>query len=223
MGRKGLTLMELLVVISILATLAALLFPLYLSIRSRIDTLSCANQLRQIGLAIKMYTHDIGNETPYGMPPYLGELYPHYVRDKELLVCPAFRKAAPNFQKLVENVLKSYHGYPAHFSWSSYYLYDPRYFDDVAKENELELPIHWLSFSEVYAKRGDQTPIAYCDTHRHGCPFVAVEESRITRDKLPDCRSLADPNGPYVILRWGGSVNFVRKGSMNNRVILLTF
>ncbi len=171
-----------------------------------------------------MYCHDIGDETPYGMPPYLPALYPHYVRDKELLVCPTFRKAAPNFQKLAENALQSYHSTPAWYSWSSYYLYDPRWCDDVAKENELgfELPIDWLSFSEVYARRGDQTPIAYCDTHRHGCPITAVEGIPILRDKLPDCRSLADPNGPYVILRWGGSVDLVRKGSMNNDVILLT-
>ena len=62
--RKGLTLMELLTVMSILATLAALLFPVYLKVRSRVYQTSCANQLRQIGIAIHMYANDYGECMP---------------------------------------------------------------------------------------------------------------------------------------------------------------
>jgi len=63
--RKGLTLMELLTVISILATLAALLYPVYLKVRARMDIHACAQQLSQIGVAIRMYAHDYEGDTPY--------------------------------------------------------------------------------------------------------------------------------------------------------------
>ena len=81
--RRGLTLMELLTVISILATLAALLYPVYLKVRSRMYEINCANQLRQIGLAIRMYVKDYAaEETPYAMPVIPGTLYPYYLKDE---------------------------------------------------------------------------------------------------------------------------------------------
>jgi hypothetical protein len=76
--------MELLTVISILATLAALLFPVYLNLRTRTDITICADQLRQIGIALKMYAHDYGDDTPYGMPYALAYLFPDYLRSKRL-------------------------------------------------------------------------------------------------------------------------------------------
>ncbi|MCS7265057.1 MAG: type II secretion system GspH family protein, partial [Armatimonadetes bacterium] len=115
--RRGLTLMELLVVISILTTLAALLFPIYLNFRSQIEVNNCANQLYQIGLALKMYVNDYGGDTPYNVPPLLGALYPHYVRSRDLLVCPLFRKTAQNAVKFL-NELHTGYGCPS--PWSSY-------------------------------------------------------------------------------------------------------
>ena len=97
MKRKGLTLRELLTVISILMTLTALLFPVYLNIRSRMYEISCANQLRQIGLAIRMYVKDYAEEeTPYAMPVIPGALYPYYLRDEDLLICPRIWAIVPH-------------------------------------------------------------------------------------------------------------------------------
>lgn len=218
MRRKGLTLMEILVVISILATLAALLFPVYLRVRARMDIHVCAQQLRQIGLAIRMYARDYGDDSPYKIPPSLGALYPHYVQNGDLLVCPTFRKAAI---EVVEDMRKYCLRFG--FPWSSYYEFNPTFLDKHARECELGLscPAAWLSFSEVYAKRGDQTPIAFCDTHQYGCPSVEFHHS--PKFKLLNCNSLADPSAPYVVLRWGGSVSFVHKSSRDTLIILLTF
>jgi len=69
MRRNGMTLMELLTVISILATLSAFLFPVYTQVRKRIYVTQCATQMKQIGVALKMYLHDWGSDSPYDVPP----------------------------------------------------------------------------------------------------------------------------------------------------------
>ena len=87
MKRNGLTLMELLTVISILATLAALLYPVYTQVRKRVYVTRCAAQMKQLGVAFRMYAHDYGDDSPYSIP-YAEKLYPHYISDERVLVCP---------------------------------------------------------------------------------------------------------------------------------------
>ncbi|MBC7806052.1 MAG: prepilin-type N-terminal cleavage/methylation domain-containing protein [Akkermansiaceae bacterium] len=58
MARRGFTLIELLVVIAIIALLAAILFPVFAQAREKGRQAACQSNLRQIGLAIRMYAQD---------------------------------------------------------------------------------------------------------------------------------------------------------------------
>lgn len=58
MRRSGFTLIELLVVIAIIAILAAILFPVFAKAREKARQASCASNLKQLMLAVLMYTQD---------------------------------------------------------------------------------------------------------------------------------------------------------------------
>ena len=115
---QGFTLIELLVVVSIIAILAAILLPALARAREQANRISCANNLKQMGLVFLMFSNENAGRFPAGTPnQYWGEnlpiitgdlngvypfqlvrnnyifdsreVYPDYLTDMRVLVCPS--------------------------------------------------------------------------------------------------------------------------------------
>jgi general secretion pathway protein G len=110
--RAAFTLIELLTVIGIIAILAAILFPVFAAARGKAREIVCVSNLRQIGLAIRMYAQDYDEIYPWAVDPtdkytpviwsmypefqaqipfmpFMHEVLQPYIRSQEIFRCPS--------------------------------------------------------------------------------------------------------------------------------------
>lgn len=106
MTRRGFTLVELLIVITIFAITFALLTPFVNRMRERADVIKCSANVRLLSLALHMYAADHDD----AFPPDLGSLYPGYVKEEKVFDCPASKfigTAARSDYEYISGLLES--------------------------------------------------------------------------------------------------------------------
>src|SRR5438552_3780115 len=117
--QRGVTLIELLVIIAIIGMLAGLLWPALARAKQKATQVACMSNMKQIAHALQMYMDDnldtlpgpcftgarasydktSGTELIYYIANYLGSPSPSWVTGKQLIVevfiCPGYRRQAP--------------------------------------------------------------------------------------------------------------------------------
>ena len=97
LGRRassGFTLIELLVVIAIIAILAAILFPVFAQAREQARKTSCLSNVKQMGLAMLMYTEDYDENLPLDLTVNSQnfftwqDLIQPYAKNYGIVICP---------------------------------------------------------------------------------------------------------------------------------------
>jgi prepilin-type N-terminal cleavage/methylation domain-containing protein len=83
--RRGFTVVELLIVVTVFAVTFALLTPFINRMRERADVIKCSANVRLLSLSLHMYAADHDD----AFPPDLGSLYPGYVKEEKVFDCPA--------------------------------------------------------------------------------------------------------------------------------------
>lgn len=84
---SGFTLVEILIVISIVAVLAAILLGVFSRVREKGRQTACQGNLRQIGLGIQQYVQD--NDSRYPSVVNWAEATLPYIRNKQVFRCPS--------------------------------------------------------------------------------------------------------------------------------------
>ena len=84
---SGFTLVELLIVVAIVAVIAAILFPVFATVRERGRRTVCQSNLKQLALAMQQYVQDNNGAYPSEFNQWAEASYP-YLKNADVFRCP---------------------------------------------------------------------------------------------------------------------------------------
>jgi type II secretory pathway pseudopilin PulG len=193
-SKQAFTLVMLLVVIAVLALLAAMLLPALARAKTQSTQIQCANNLKQCGLAFRLWEGDNDDKYPMAVPTATGgtkefdtgaDTFRHFqVMSNELstpkiLVCPAdTRAAADNFVRLKNQNVSYFVGLDANDANPQMLLDGDRNItaDNAPVKGILKLvPGQRVSWTQ--AMHDDQGNVGLSDGSVQGCSNSALQEA----------------------------------------------
>jgi prepilin-type N-terminal cleavage/methylation domain-containing protein len=124
----GFTLTELVIVMAIIVTLSAILMPALMRAKIEADSAACKSNLRQLGMALLMYTGDFDGRVPTSSvldesKCWVSIMQPYYV-ERDVMLCP--RDESPYALETLDPVIRGSYGYNIDIGWSGRKISDFR-------------------------------------------------------------------------------------------------